>query len=100
MISKRVTLTCATAVVCLLAGMALAQTTPTVDTPGQGTQAQPSSSGDADVEAIVNALFAVGGNHKGVRASGAKGSVSRVRLPRRLKRQACQRRRISPSPFP
>jgi len=71
--SKRMALTCATAVACLLAGAALAQTTPTVDAPGQGAQAQPGSSGDADVEAIVNALFAVGGNHTGVRASGAKG---------------------------
>ena len=71
--SKRIALTCATAVACLLAGAALAQTTPTVDAPGQGAQAQPGSSGDADVEAIVNAQFAVSGNHKGVRASGAKG---------------------------
>jgi catalase len=73
MMSKRIVLTCATAVACLLAGTALAQTTPTVDAPGQGAQAQPGSSGDADVEAIVDALFAVGGNHKSVRASGAKG---------------------------
>ncbi len=64
---------CATAVACLLAGSALAQTTPTVDAPGQGAQAQPGSSGDADAEAIVDALFAASGNHKGVRASGAKG---------------------------
>ena len=64
---------CATAVACLLAGTALAQTTPTVDAPWQGAQAQPGSSGDPDVEAIVDALFAVSGNHKGVRASGAKG---------------------------
>ncbi len=71
--SKRIALTCATAVACLLAGPAWAQTTPTVDAPGQGAQVQPGSSGDADVEAIVDALFAVGGNHKGVRASGAKG---------------------------
>ena len=73
MMSKRSTQFCATAIACLLAGTALAQTTPTVDAPGQGAQAQPGSSGDADVEAIVNALFAVSGNHKGVRASGAKG---------------------------
>ena len=64
---------CATAVACLLAGTALAQTTPTVDAPGQGARVQPGSSGDADVQAIVDALFAVSGNHKGVRASGAKG---------------------------
>ncbi len=70
---NRVASTCATAVACLLAGAALAQTTPTVDAPGQGAQVQPGSSGDADVGAIVDALFAVGGNHKGVRASGAKG---------------------------
>jgi catalase len=57
----------------LATGTALAQTTPTVDAPGQGTQAQPGSSGDADPETIVDALFAVSGNHKGVRASGAKG---------------------------
>ena len=73
MMSKRSTHFCATAVACLLAGTALAQTTPTVDAPGQGAQAQPGSSGDADVETIVDALFAVSGNHKGVRASGAKG---------------------------
>ncbi|HEV2604903.1 MAG TPA: hypothetical protein VGU24_14690, partial [Microvirga sp.] len=71
--SKRIALTCASVVACLLAGTVLAQTTPTVDALGQGAQTQPGSSGDADVEAIVDALFAVGGNHKGVRASGAKG---------------------------
>src|SRR3712207_2738261 len=71
--SRRIAYISATAVAGLLAGTALAQTTPTVDAPGQGAQAQPGSSGDADVEAIVDALFAVGGNHKGVRASGAKG---------------------------
>src|SRR5215207_5265881 len=65
---------CAAAVACLFAGTALAQTTPTADAPGQGAQAQPGSSGDADPEAIVDALFAAGGNHKGVRASGAKGT--------------------------
>ena len=70
---KRLTQICAAAYGCLLVGTALAQTTPTADTPGQGAQAQPGSSGDADVEAIVNAQFAVAGNHKGVRASGAKG---------------------------
>jgi catalase len=73
MMSKRTTHLCATAVACLLAGTALAQTTPTVDAPGQGAQAQPGSSGDADVQAIVDALFAVSGNHARVRASGAKG---------------------------
>ncbi len=57
----------------LLAGTALAQTTPTVDAPGQGAQAQPGSSGDADVLEIVEALLKVSGNHKGMRASGAKG---------------------------
>jgi len=71
--SKRSTHLCATAVACLLAGAALAQTTPTVDAPSPGAQAQPASSGDADVEALVNAQFAVSGNHKGVRASGSKG---------------------------
>ena len=71
--SKCIPPLCATAVACLLAGTALAQTTPTVDAPGQGAQAQPGSSGDADVQAIVDALFAASGNHKGVRASGAKG---------------------------
>ena len=71
--SKRMMHACAAAVVCLVAGEALAQTTPTVDAPGQGARAQPGSSGDADVEAIVGAQFAVAGNHKGVRASGAKG---------------------------
>jgi catalase len=73
MMSKHMARLCAPAFTCLLAGAALAQTTPTVDAPGQGAQAQPGSSGDADVEAIVNALFAVAGNHKGARASGAKG---------------------------
>jgi catalase len=72
--SERIPYFSAMAVVCLVAGTALAQTTPTVDAPGQGAQAQPGSSGDADVEAIVDALFAVSGNHKGVRASGAKGT--------------------------
>ena len=57
----------------LAAGTALAQTTPTVDAPGQGARAQPGSSGDADPQTIVELLFAVSGNHKGVRASGAKG---------------------------
>src|SRR3712207_2610488 len=71
--SRRIAYISATTVACLLAGTALAQTTPTVDAPGQGAQAQPGSSGEADVEAIVNAQFAVSGNHKGVRASGAKG---------------------------
>ena len=71
--SKRIVHLCATAMAGLLAGTALAQTTPTVDAPGQGAQAQPGSSGDADVQAIVEAQFAVSGNHKGVRASGAKG---------------------------
>ena len=72
--SNRIAPLCATAVACLLTGTALAQTTPTVDAPGQGSQTQPGSSGDADVQAIVDALFAVSGNHKGVRASGAKGA--------------------------
>src|SRR5215210_4607952 len=73
MISKRIAHVWATAASCMLAGTALAQTTPTVDVPGQGAQAQPGPSGDADVGVIVDALFAVSGNHKGVRASGAKG---------------------------
>lgn len=59
--------------VTMLAGTALAQMTPRDDTPGQGAQAQPGSSGDADVGEIVDALFKVAGNHNGVRASGAKG---------------------------
>ncbi len=71
--SNRIVHICAAGLACLLAGTALAQTTPTVDTPGQGAQAQPGSSGDADPQAIVDALFAVSGNHKNVRASGAKG---------------------------
>jgi catalase len=71
--AKRIVLTAVAALAGFLSGAALAQTTPTVDAPGQGAQAQPGSSGDADVGAIVDALFAVGGNHKGVRASGAKG---------------------------
>jgi catalase len=71
--SKRIARMSAAAVACLVAGTALAQTTPTVDAPGQGAQAQLGSSGDADVQTIVGALFAVSGNHKGVRASGAKG---------------------------
>jgi catalase len=71
--SKLIAHFCAAAANCLLVGTALAQMTPTVDAPGQGAQAQPGSSGDADVEAIVDALFAVSGNYKGVRASGAKG---------------------------
>jgi hypothetical protein len=65
---------CVAAVACLLAGTALAQMTPTPNAPGQGIQAQPGSSGDADPQAIVDALFAAGGNHAGVRASGAKGT--------------------------
>ncbi len=71
--TKRIVLTAVAALASVLAEAALAQTTPTVDAPGQGAQAQPGSSGDADVEAIVDGLFAVSGNHKGVRASGAKG---------------------------
>ncbi|HEY8382614.1 MAG TPA: catalase [Microvirga sp.] len=71
--SKRISFTSAAVLASFLASAAWGQTTPTVDVPGQGTQAQPGSSGDADVEAIVDALFAVAGNHKGVRASGAKG---------------------------
>jgi catalase len=71
--SKRKIQVFVTTAACLVAGTAFAQTTPTVDTPGQGTQAKPGSSGDADVGAIVDAMFAVSGNHKGLRASGAKG---------------------------
>jgi catalase len=73
MMSRLNVFTSAAALVSVLGGEALAQATPTVDAPGQGAQAQPGSSGDADVEAIVDALFAVSGNHKGTRASGAKG---------------------------
>ena len=73
MLSLRLVPLCATAAACLFAGTALAQTTPTVDAPGQGAQAQPGSSGDADVADIVDALFKVSGNHRGMRASGAKG---------------------------
>ena len=74
MMSNRIARLCGTALACSLAGTALAQVTPTVDAPGQGARAQPGSSGDADVQTIVDALFAVSGNHKGVRASGAKGT--------------------------
>jgi len=63
----------AAAIACLFSGTALAQMTPTADAPGQGAQAVPGSSGDADPESIVDALFAVSGNHRRVRASGAKG---------------------------
>ncbi|HEY8564697.1 MAG TPA: catalase family peroxidase [Beijerinckiaceae bacterium] len=72
--SKRLVSLTASLVAGLIAGTAVAQTTPTVDAPGQGARAQPGSSGDADVGAIVEAQFAVAGNHKGVRASGAKGT--------------------------
>jgi len=71
--SDRIVHVCAAAIACLFSGTALAQMTPTADAPGQGAQALPGSSGDADVETIVDALFAVSGNRKGVRASGAKG---------------------------
>lgn len=60
---------CATAVACLLAGTAHSQPA----TPAPKAQAQPDASGDADAEVIVNALFAVSGNNRRVRASGAKG---------------------------
>ena len=71
--SNRIVHVCAAAIACSFSGTALAQMTPTADAPGQGAQAVPGSSGDADPQAIVDALFAVSGNHKGVRASGAKG---------------------------
>ncbi len=53
MMPKRIVHSCAAALACLLAAPALGQ--------------------DVDPEAIVNALFAAGGNHQNVRASGAKG---------------------------
>jgi catalase len=55
MSSKRLTHGCAAVFACLLA-------------------ADAASAQEADPEAIVNALFAVGGNHAQVRASGAKGT--------------------------
>lgn len=71
--SNRVVHVCAVAAACLFSGPGLAQLTPTADAPGQGAQAMPGSSGDADVGEIVDALFKVAGGHSGVRASGAKG---------------------------
>jgi catalase len=53
MMSTRMTAGCAAALACLLAG--------------------PVSAQEADAQAIVDALFAAGGNKPGVRASGAKG---------------------------
>lgn len=61
MISNRIVPVCATVVACLLPGTALAQTPAAA------------SSGNADPQAIVDALFKLGGNQKGARASGAKG---------------------------
>lgn len=69
--SNRIVHICTTVIACQLAGTALAQTAPTPGAPA--AQANPAPSGEADVQAIVEALFAVSGNHKGVRASGAKG---------------------------
>ena len=60
--SNRIVHICATAAACLLAGPALAQ-----------TAAKPGSSGDADPQAIVDAMFTLSGNQKATRASGAKG---------------------------
>src|SRR3954454_17710348 len=71
--SNRIVHVCVAAIAGLFSGTALAQMTPTADAPGQGAQALPGSSGDVDPQAIVDALFAVSGDHKGVRASGAKG---------------------------
>lgn len=70
--SKRIVQVCATVVTSLLAGAALAQT-PAAGVPGPGTQTKPSSAAEVDVLAIVDAMFAISGNHKGLRASGAKG---------------------------
>lgn len=53
MTPERITRGCAAAILCLFAGTAAAQ--------------------EPDAQAIVDALFAVGGNHAHVRASGAKG---------------------------
>ena len=53
MISKHIIHSCAAALACLLAASAAGQ--------------------EVDPDAIVNALFAAGGNHPNVRASGAKG---------------------------
>ena len=97
--SKSSTRVCATALACLLAGTALAQTTPTVDAPGQGAQAQPGSSGDADVQAIVDSLFAVSGNHKGVRASGAKGVCVKGAFTPSSGRRGWPKRRHFPKTF-
>src|SRR3954452_6151502 len=71
--SNRIVHVCAVAIAGLFSGTALAQMTLTADAPGQGAQALPGSSGDVDPQAIVDALFAVSGDHKGARASGAKG---------------------------
>lgn len=69
---------CAAMIMGLLAGTALAQT-PTVDaprppSPAQSSATQPGPTQEADPQAIVDALFAAGGNHQRVRASGAKGT--------------------------
>lgn len=60
----------ATMIACLLAGTALAQTTPPASTVAQSKPAAPAP---VDVQAIVDSQFTLGGNRKGARASGAKG---------------------------
>lgn len=64
---------CTTVTACLLAGTALAQTPPPAGAPAPAAQANPASAGEADLQAIVDTMFTLGGNRKGYRASGAKG---------------------------
>lgn len=66
---------CTTLTACLLAGTALAQTPPAAGAPA--AQAKPASAGEADPQVIVEKMFTLGGNRKGVRASGAKGMCAK-----------------------
>ena len=56
--------------ICLLTGTAVAQTQTTAPAPSAPANAVPA---EADLQTIVDALFAISGNQKRMRASGAKG---------------------------
>lgn len=72
--SNRIAPVCATAIACLFAGTALAQTSPPATVPAQ---AKAASASDADPQTIVEKMFTLAGNRKGVRASGAKGMCAK-----------------------
>ena len=68
--SKVLILVSSALTICLLAGTAVAQTQTAAPAPIAPTSALPA---DADPQTIVDALFAISGNQKRMRASGAKG---------------------------